>query len=190
MESTLTLRVNVIKGRDLAAKDRGGTSDPYLVVSLGSARESTPTISKTLNPDWNVTFELPISGVPLLECVCWDRDRFGRDYMGEFDIPLEEIFAEGETQHQVHAVDTCGSSIGKRIKANIILAEMVHIRIQAETRQEEGEYCFGADSHPVFSARHCKPRCNFCRYVPKIQIHRMRGRRRRRRYSVGISRPG
>ncbi|KAF5014346.1 hypothetical protein F66182_14699, partial [Fusarium sp. NRRL 66182] len=59
MESTLTLKVNVIKGRDLAAKDRGGTSDPYLVVSLGSARESTPTISKTLNPDWNVTFELP-----------------------------------------------------------------------------------------------------------------------------------
>ncbi|EED19403.1 phosphatidylserine decarboxylase Psd2, putative [Talaromyces stipitatus ATCC 10500] len=100
MESTLILRVNVVKGRNLAAKDRGGTSDPYLVVSLGSARDSTPTISKTLNPDWNVTFELPISGVPLLECVCWDRDRFGRDYMGEFDIPLEEIFAEGETQHQ------------------------------------------------------------------------------------------
>lgn len=24
--------------------------------------------------------------------------------MGEFDIPLEEIFAEGETQHQVHPV--------------------------------------------------------------------------------------
>lgn len=76
----------------------------FLVVSLGNSRESTPTISKTLNPDWNVTFELPISGVPLLECVCWDRDRFGRDYMGEFDIPLEEIFGEGEIQHQVHTI--------------------------------------------------------------------------------------
>ncbi|CRG86164.1 phosphatidylserine decarboxylase [Talaromyces islandicus] len=99
-ESSLALRVNVVKGRDLAAKDRGGTSDPYLIVSLGTSRESTPTITKSLNPDWNVTFELPVSGVPLLECVCWDRDRFGRDYMGEFDIPLEEIFSDGEIQPQ------------------------------------------------------------------------------------------
>ncbi|KAH8695010.1 putative phosphatidylserine decarboxylase Psd2 [Talaromyces proteolyticus] len=99
-DSSLALRVNVVKGRNLAAKDRGGTSDPYLIVSLGTSRESTPTISKTLNPDWNVTFDLPIVGVPLLECVCWDRDRFGRDYMGEFDIPLEEIFSEGDIQPQ------------------------------------------------------------------------------------------
>lgn len=70
-------------------------------MSLGNARQSTPTISKTLNPDWNVSFELPVVGVPLLECVCWDRDRFGKDYMGEFDIPLEEIFADGELQQQV-----------------------------------------------------------------------------------------
>ncbi|KAL1980189.1 hypothetical protein VTN96DRAFT_4487 [Rasamsonia emersonii] len=99
-ENTLILRTTVIKGRGLAAKDRGGTSDPYLVVTLGNARESTPTISKTLNPDWNVTFELPVVGVPLLECVCWDHDRIGRDYLGEFDIPLEEIFADGEIHQQ------------------------------------------------------------------------------------------
>lgn len=100
----------------------------YLVVSLGSARESTPTISKTLNPDWNVTFELPICGVPLLECVCWDRDRFGKDYMGEFDLPLEEIFAEGETQSQVRLIHTCGS-IEKKVEAKIIIAQMVRIRV-------------------------------------------------------------
>ncbi|KAL1964177.1 hypothetical protein VTN77DRAFT_7265 [Rasamsonia byssochlamydoides] len=99
-ENTLILKTTVIKGRGLAAKDRGGTSDPYLVVTLGNARESTPTITKSLNPDWNVTFELPVVGVPLLECVCWDRDRIGRDYLGEFDIPLEEIFADGEIQQQ------------------------------------------------------------------------------------------
>jgi phosphatidylserine decarboxylase len=70
-------------------------------VNLGDARESTPTIPRTLNPDWNVTFNLPVAGVPLLECICWDHDRIGRDYMGEFDIPLEEIFADGEIQQQV-----------------------------------------------------------------------------------------
>ncbi|KAL4966009.1 putative phosphatidylserine decarboxylase Psd2 [Aspergillus stella-maris] len=96
----LILKVSVLQGRNLAAKDRGGTSDPYLIVTLGEARQSTPTIFKTLNPEWNVTFEMPVVGVPLLECICWDHDRFGKDYMGEFDIPLEEIFADGDLQQQ------------------------------------------------------------------------------------------
>ncbi|KAJ6157618.1 Phosphatidylserine decarboxylase-related protein [Penicillium chermesinum] len=71
----LLLKVTVIRGRNLAAKDRGGTSDPYLIVNLGDARQSTPTIPKTLNPEWNVSFEMPVMGVPLLECICWDHDR-------------------------------------------------------------------------------------------------------------------
>ncbi|KAF5865347.1 hypothetical protein ETB97_004158 [Aspergillus alliaceus] len=96
----LVLKVVALRGRNLAAKDRNGTSDPYLIVTLGDARQSTPTIPKTLNPEWNVTFEMPIVGVPLLECICWDHDRFGKDYMGEFDIPLEEIFAEGQIHQQ------------------------------------------------------------------------------------------
>ncbi|KAB8072630.1 putative phosphatidylserine decarboxylase Psd2 [Aspergillus leporis] len=96
----LLLKVVVLRGRNLAAKDRNGTSDPYLIVTLGDARQSTPTIPKTLNPEWNVTFEMPVVGVPLLECICWDHDRFGKDYMGEFDIALEEIFAEGQVDQQ------------------------------------------------------------------------------------------
>lgn len=44
---------------------------------------------------------MPVVGVPLLECICWDHDRFGKDYMGEFDIPLEDIFLEGEINRQV-----------------------------------------------------------------------------------------
>ncbi|KAL2834859.1 phosphatidylserine decarboxylase-domain-containing protein [Aspergillus cavernicola] len=96
----LILKVSVLRGRNLAAKDRGGTSDPYLIVTFGDARQSTPTIFKTLNPEWNVTFEMPVLGVPLLECICWDHDRFGKDYLGEFDIDLEDIFADGELQQE------------------------------------------------------------------------------------------
>ncbi|KAJ5519569.1 Phosphatidylserine decarboxylase-related protein [Penicillium fimorum] len=96
----LLLKVSVIRGRNLAAKDRGGTSDPYLVVTLGDARQSTPTIFKTLNPEWNVSFDMPVVGVPLLEAICWDHDRFGKDYLGEFDIALEDIFADGQVNQQ------------------------------------------------------------------------------------------
>jgi len=97
----LTLRINVIKARNLAPKDKSGTSDPYLVVSLGTSRQSTPSVSKTLNPEWNTSFDMPLGEVPLVECTCWDKDRFSKDYMGEFDIAVEDIFADGRLQQEV-----------------------------------------------------------------------------------------
>ena len=73
------------------------------MVQLGDTRQSTPTISKCLNPEWNVTFDLPIDGLHcvLLEAVCWDRDRFGKDYLGEFDVAVEDIFKNGQTDQEV-----------------------------------------------------------------------------------------
>lgn len=97
-ERPLMLKVYVIRGRNLAAKDKSGTSDPYLSVTLGPSKQTTPTISKTLNPEWKVCFDMPLLGVPLIECTCWDRDRFGKDYMGEFDIAVEELFINGAVQ--------------------------------------------------------------------------------------------
>ena len=37
----------------------------------------------------------------MLEAVCWDKDRFGKDYLGEFDVPVEDIFADGKTIQEV-----------------------------------------------------------------------------------------
>jgi phosphatidylserine decarboxylase len=70
-------------------------------VTLGNAKQSTPTINKTLNPEWNTSFDMPLMEVPLVECICWDRDRFGKDYMGEFDIAVEDIFANGQLHQAV-----------------------------------------------------------------------------------------
>ncbi|KAK4041763.1 phosphatidylserine decarboxylase-domain-containing protein [Parachaetomium inaequale] len=99
-DTGLVLNVVILRARDLAAKDRGGTSDPYLVLTLGEAKHITHTESKTLNPEWNEQCELPVSGVQslLLDVCAWDKDRFGKDYLGEFDLALEEIFADGETE--------------------------------------------------------------------------------------------
>ncbi|KAL2139792.1 hypothetical protein VTI28DRAFT_4677 [Corynascus sepedonium] len=99
-DNELVLKVAVLRAKDLAAKDRGGTSDPYLVLTLGEAKHITHTESKTLNPEWNEQCELPISGVQslLLDVCAWDKDRFGKDYLGEFDLALEEIFNDGKTE--------------------------------------------------------------------------------------------
>ncbi|KAH7149679.1 phosphatidylserine decarboxylase-domain-containing protein [Dactylonectria estremocensis] len=98
----LALKVSIIKARNLAAKDRNGTSDPYLVLSLGDARITTHTEPKTLNPEWNVTEEIAITSVQnlVLDVICWDKDRFGKDYLGEFELALEEIFQNERVEQE------------------------------------------------------------------------------------------
>ena len=73
------------------------------MINLGDTKQSTPTINKTLNPEWFVSFELPVTGPRclLLEAVCWDKDRFGKDYLGEFDVAVEDIFADGQISQEV-----------------------------------------------------------------------------------------
>ncbi|PBP21452.1 phosphatidylserine decarboxylase [Diplocarpon rosae] len=96
----LTLKVVVLKARNLAAKDKSGTSDPYLVVTLGDSKNATQSVPKTLNPEWNATIQMPVNSTNalLLDCVCWDKDRFGKDYLGEFDLALEDIFAHDRVE--------------------------------------------------------------------------------------------
>ncbi|APA16270.1 hypothetical protein sscle_16g110400 [Sclerotinia sclerotiorum 1980 UF-70] len=98
----LILKVVVLKARNLAAKDKSGTSDPYLVLTLGDEKSTTHTIQKTLNPEWNVILQLPVTGPNslLLDCVCWDKDRFGKDYLGEFDLALEDIFSNDSHEQE------------------------------------------------------------------------------------------
>ncbi|KAF2858396.1 hypothetical protein K470DRAFT_272440 [Piedraia hortae CBS 480.64] len=90
----LMLSVLVIKGRNLAAKDRSGTSDPFLVLTLGDAKQATSVAKKTLYPEWNDTLEFSLSDEvkSSLKIVCWDKDRFGKDYMGEVTVWIPDIF--------------------------------------------------------------------------------------------------
>lgn len=59
-------------------------------------------MSKTLNPHWNEQCEFHVNETRhlLLDIICWDKDRFGKDYLGEFDLALEEIFADGHYEQE------------------------------------------------------------------------------------------
>ncbi|WPH02357.1 Hypothetical protein R9X50_00522000 [Acrodontium crateriforme] len=130
----LVLRVKVIKGRNLAPKDKSGTSDPYLVIAFGDAKEATSVVSKTLNPEWNQTFEMPIltPDSALLEAVCWDKDRFKKDYMGEFDVMLEDIFQGGSVTPEPAWIRLEGRRSGRRkkkdenVSGEILIAFSLH----------------------------------------------------------------
>lgn len=106
----------------------------FLVMTLGETRQSTPAINKTLNPEWFVSFDLPITGPRclLLEAVCWDKDRFGKDYLGEFDVLVEDIFVNGSTTQEVRV-----TAISLRCWLTFE-ASMVYSQVKTEWSKEEG----------------------------------------------------
>ncbi|KAI0108231.1 phosphatidylserine decarboxylase-domain-containing protein [Daldinia grandis] len=115
-DTGLVLKIVILRARNLAAKDRGGTSDPYLQLTCGETKFLTHHVPKTLNPEWNVVCTVPITGVEnlLLDCICWDKDRFSKDYLGEFDLALEEIFSNEKTEQEAKWYPLKSKKRGKR----------------------------------------------------------------------------
>ncbi|KAI1501437.1 phosphatidylserine decarboxylase-domain-containing protein [Biscogniauxia marginata] len=124
-DMSLVMKIVVLRARNLAAKDRGGTSDPYLQLTCGETKFVTHCVPKTLNPEWNVVCTIPITGVDnlLLDCICWDKDRFGKDYLGEFDLALEEIFSNDKTEQEPRWFPLKSKKPGK--KSSIVSGEVM-----------------------------------------------------------------
>ena len=113
MERPATLEIHVVRARDLLAADRGGTSDPYVSIQVqdGKTVGKTHTIKKTLNPEWDQRFEIPL-GVPQrnskLILKCKDYDAMGTDDpLGTVEIDLRTLTPGKEYKgwHSLHHED-------------------------------------------------------------------------------------
>lgn len=95
-------------------------------MTLGDNRHQTHSVAKTLNPDWNEQCDFPVNDTRhlLLDVICWDKDRFGKDYLGEFDLALEEIFADGHFEQVPKWFPLKGKRGGKkgaRVSGEVLL---------------------------------------------------------------------
>lgn len=97
------LKVHIIQGRDLAAMDPRGTSDPYVIIGFKPIRYAgtvykTSIKMKTLKPKWNETFvfknfkneDLKTTSLHLL-LMDWDKSG-DHDPLGELYFPLIKMY--------------------------------------------------------------------------------------------------
>jgi Ca2+-dependent lipid-binding protein len=91
------VRVSVVQARNLKAMDRGGTSDPYAIVTLSSAPKNTKArtqiVVKTLNPYWNSSFDLSSPNLhrESLQVAIYDKDLLSDDQIGTVQIELSRF---------------------------------------------------------------------------------------------------
>ena len=95
----------------------------------------------------------------LLEAVCWDRDRIGKDYLGEFDVALEDIFVNGLITQEVHPQ---ASYLNARLTR---VAAVVHVMFKAEGSEEKRVTHLWRDSAPIYYSRSGKSICYSSRNI-------------------------
>ena len=95
------LSVEIVRGRDLVKKDLRGTSDPYVVASIGSSVHNfvDKYVSSDVNPEWGYECLFPIeepSGHKLVLKV-YDYDAGSEDdFMGEVSLEVESLMEDQE----------------------------------------------------------------------------------------------
>lgn len=87
------LVITILQGKDMAAMDSNGLSDPFCIVRVNNAKKFKTNVAyETLSPVWNesVSIAMPQEGDKISLDV-FDKDVFQNDFMGTVSLTVEEI---------------------------------------------------------------------------------------------------
>ncbi|EGS18820.1 uncharacterized protein CTHT_0054300 [Thermochaetoides thermophila DSM 1495] len=86
--------IKIIEGEELKACDPSGTSDPYVVLCDEYQKRlfKTRVIQRNLNPRWDESVDITVSGPLNLILTVWDHDMFGdHDFVGRTSLKLDPV---------------------------------------------------------------------------------------------------
>ncbi|KFY74378.1 hypothetical protein V499_05590 [Pseudogymnoascus sp. VKM F-103] len=84
--------VKIVEGEDLKACDTNGLSDPYVILGDEFKKRlmKTRVVPKNLNPRWDESIDIIVSGPVNIVATIWDFDTFGDDdLMGRTSLKLD-----------------------------------------------------------------------------------------------------
>lgn len=87
------LLISNVRGSNLKVADIV-SSDPYMILSLGSIKHKSKVKRKTLNPAWKSTFKFRVSDpiTEVLRIQLYDHDYLSsHDSLGYVEIPVREV---------------------------------------------------------------------------------------------------
>ena len=144
--SATTVNVSVQQGRGLKATDWNGSSDPYVVLRLTSAPETSKTqtdvVSKNVNPVWNETLDLTslhIDSESVLVSV-FDKDVLADDFIGSVTVPLCDLI-DGQSAAATPGSIKDTSAFGTRLGGS----EPRWYQLLDEARKPAGEVQLGIE---------------------------------------------
>jgi len=101
------LTITCCEARNLAAMDKCGTSDPYVVIKSSFSKQQfkTKVVKKTLAPTWDQSFTYYVKECKgALTVKLWDRDRWSSDdYLGKVEINIDK-FSNGEAKDEWYSL--------------------------------------------------------------------------------------
>nr|XP_047139595.1 multiple C2 and transmembrane domain-containing protein 2 isoform X3 [Hydra vulgaris] len=132
------MQIKIHRANGLAVADLGGASDPFAIIELANQRLVTPTIYKTLNPQWEKVYELIIYDIhDALEITIFDEDKRGPpEFLGRVKIPLLSIKSGEKCVYQLKDKRLQTFSKGNLIMTATIFYNSIRASLRTFTPKE------------------------------------------------------